>query len=70
MSIHNVELDTSHVLVSVLGGSLEGSFQEVLDLIEVLDGGGLIEKKVGAGDIGTKTPDLHEFVIVHSLVRV
>ena len=48
--VHNVELDSSHVLVShgtLFGGPLEGSLEGVLDLVEVLDGRGFIEEEVG-----------------------
>ena len=49
-NVHNVELDTSHVLVShdsLLGGPLESSFHGVLDFVKVLDSGGLVEEDVG-----------------------
>jgi hypothetical protein len=65
--VHNVELDASHVLVShstLLGGPLEGSFHGVLDLVEVLDSGGLVEEDVGAGGVGTEAPDLECVVLV------
>ena len=65
--VHNVELDTSHVLVSegtLLSGPLEGSFHGVLDLIEILDSGGLVQEDVGAGCVGTEAPDLECVVLV------
>lgn len=66
-NVHNVELDTSHVLVShgtLLGGPLEGSFHGILDLIEILDGGGLVEENVRAGGVRTEAPDLECVVLV------
>lgn len=60
-NVHNVESDTSHVLLShdsLLGGPLESSLAGVLDFVEVLDGLGLINEKVGAGGLRTEAPDL------------
>lgn len=70
-NVHNVELDASHVLIrdsTLLGSPLEGSFHGVLDLIEVLDGGGLIEENVGTGGVGTEAPDLECVVLVPLVV--
>jgi len=59
-NIHNVESDTSHVFFShngFFGGPLEGSFEGILDFVQVLDGLGLINKEVRTGCFWTEAPD-------------
>ena len=66
-NVTNVELDASHVLIgdsTLLGSPLEGSFHGILDLIKVLDGGGLVEENVGTRGVGTEAPDLECVVLV------
>jgi hypothetical protein len=60
-NIHNVESNTSHVLLShdcFFGGPLEGSFARVLNFVKILDGFGLINKKVWTCGLWTEAPDL------------
>ena len=59
--IEDVEADRAHGLLSdgtLARGPLETRDNGVLNLIEVLDGLGLVDKQVGALAIGTEGPDL------------
>lgn len=59
--VHNVESDTSQVLLgtgTLLGGPLETGDTRVLDLVQVLDGLGGVDQQVGTGTLGTETPNL------------
>jgi len=60
-NIHNVESNTSHVLLShdgFFGGPLEGSFARVLNFVKILNGLGLINEKVWTSSLWTEAPDL------------
>lgn len=60
-NIKDVEADSTHGLLSngtLTGGPLEAGNDGVLDLIEVLDGLGLVNQQVGTGGVGTEAPDL------------
>jgi len=60
-NIMDVVSATSHVLFThdtFFGGPLEGSFERVLDFVEVLDGLGDINKQVGASGLGSEAPNL------------
>ena len=66
-NIVDVEADSADVLIahrSLLGGPLEGSNARVLNLVQVLDGLGDIDKKVGTNGVRTEAPDLTGLVDV------
>jgi len=60
-NVHNVESDTSHVFFchdTFFGGPLEGSFEGVLDFVQILNSLGLINKEIWTRGFWTETPDL------------
>lgn len=66
LNIEDVESDTSHAFFgedSFLGDPLEGAFHVILDFGEVLDGTGLVDKKVGSGVFGAEGPELSGVVL-------
>jgi len=65
--VHDVELDTTHVLLaqrSLLGGPLEGGIDVLLDLVEVLDTDGLVDNNIGTIGLRAEAPDLEGVVFV------
>jgi len=59
--IEDVDADTTHVLLAsntLLGRPLEGSNARILDFVEILHTLGNIDQQIGAGGVGTETPDL------------
>ena len=60
-NIMDVESASSHVLFShgtFSGGPLEGSFDGILDFLEILDGLGNINKHVWSGSVWSEAPNL------------
>ena len=60
-NIHDVEADTTHGLLTdgtLTGGPLETGDNGILDLVEVLDGLGLVNEQVGTVGVGAESPDL------------
>jgi len=60
LNIEDVESDSSHAFFgedSFLGDPLEGAFHVILDFVEVLHGGGLVDENVGAVVFGTEGPE-------------
>lgn len=59
--IKDVEADSAHRLLTngtLTGSPLETRDNGVLDFVQVLNGLGLVNQKVGARGVGTETPDL------------
>jgi len=69
-NIMDVEADGTHVLIAkstLLGGPGEGSDEGVLDLVQVLNGLGNINQKVGTSTLRTEAPDLLGLIVVPAI---
>jgi len=65
--VHNVESNTSHVFFChawLFGGPLEGGFHGVSDFVQVLDGLGLINEKVGSWSFRSEGPNLEGIILI------